>query len=128
MLKVIAIIFGIIMIIAGILGFIPQTSPNGLLLGLFHVNLLHNWIHIITGIVSLLCGLNSEEASRTFFQVFGILYGIVAILGYFYGDYPIFGWIANNLADAILHTVIAVIALYLGFGYYPTERREDIRQ
>lgn len=124
MLKTVALIFGIIMLLVGILGFIPQATPNGMLLGIFHVNDLHNWIHILTGVVSILCGINSEHASRLFFQIFGIIYGFVAILGFFYGDRPILGLVANNLADAILHVIIAVIALYLGFGY----RQPNVRQ
>lgn len=116
MLKTAALIFGIIMLLVGILGFIPQATPGGMLLGIFHVNDVHNWIHILTGVVSILCGINSEHASRLFFQIFGIIYGIVAILGFFYGNHPILGIVANNLADAILHVVIAAVALYLGFG------------
>ena len=124
MLKTLAIIFGIIMVIVGILGFIPQATPNGLLFDLFHVNVEHNWIHIITGVVSILCGISSEHASRLYFQIFGIIYGIVAILGYFYGDRPILGVIANNLADAVLHTIIAIFALYFGFGYRQPNARQ----
>ncbi len=116
MLKTCAIIFGIIMVIVGILGFIPQVTPHGLLLDLFHVNVEHNWIHILTGVVSILCGLTSEHASRLYFQIFGIIYALVAILGMFYGDRPILGLIANNTADVVLHVIIAIFALYLGFG------------
>lgn len=128
MLKTCAIVFGVIMLIVGILGFIPEATPRGLLLGLFHINPPHNWIHILTGIVAILCGATSEHASRLFFQIFGIVYGLVAILGFFYGDRPIFGIIANNLADAILHVIIAVFSLYLGFGYRQPnakQRHED---
>lgn len=126
MLKTSAIIFGIVMLIVGILGFIPQFTPHGLLFGLFHVNAEHNWIHILTGIVSILCGLTSEHASRLYFQIFGIIYALVAILGFFYGDRPILGLIANNLADAVLHVIIAIFALYLGFGYHhPDARHQD---
>lgn len=116
MLRTIAIIFGIIMLLVGILGYIPEANPNGLLLGLFHVNPPHNWIHILTGIIAILCGISNVPASRLFFQIFGIVYGIVAILGFFYGDRPILGIIANNMADNILHVVISAVALYLGFG------------
>ncbi|WP_068467575.1 DUF4383 domain-containing protein [Candidatus Protochlamydia phocaeensis] len=122
MLKTCAIVFGVIMLIIGLLGFVPQVNPNGMLLGLFHVNLLHNLIHLATGLAALLCGLTSEYASRIFFQIFGIVYGLVALLGYYYLDHPIFGILANNLADAILHTLIAAFSLYLGFGYHSLPR------
>jgi hypothetical protein len=117
MLKTFAIVFGIIMLVIGALGFVPEANPNGLLLGLFHVNFAHNLIHLATGLISLICGFASEYASRQFFKIFGVIYGLVAILGFYYGDRPIFGIIANNIPDAFLHVVIAVIALYLGFGY-----------
>lgn len=117
MLKTIAIIFGVIMLAVGVLGFIPQANPNGLLLGIFHVNFIHNLIHIATGIVAILSGLSSEYASRVYFQVFGVIYALVALLGFYYGEQPILGIIANNTADNFLHTAIALISLYLGFFY-----------
>ena len=43
-------------------------------------------------------------------------HGLVAVLGFYYGDAPLLGIVANNAADSALHVVIAVIALYLGFG------------
>lgn len=128
MLKTFAIIFGVIMIAVGLLGFVKEATPHELLLGLFHVNLLHNIIHLGTGIAALLCGISSREASRLFFQIFGVVYGIVALLGYYYLDLPILGLVANNLADAVLHTVISAASLYLGFFYrdwestYPRSR------
>ena len=91
MLKTAALIFGIIMLLVGILGFIPQVTPGGMLLGIFHVNDIHNWIHILTGVVSILCGINSNHASRLFFQIFGIIYGIVAILAFFLWQSTYFG-------------------------------------
>lgn len=130
MLKTFAIVFGIIMLVIGALGFMPEANPNGLLFGLFHVNFEHNLIHLATGVISLICGFASEHASRLFFKIFGIIYSLVAILGFYYGDRPIFGIIANNIPDAFLHVVIAVIALYLGFAYQnpvimPHDRNRD---
>lgn len=120
MLKTIAVIFGIVMLAVGVLGFVPMFTPGGYLLGLFHVNTAHNIVHLLTGLVALLCGLNSSYASRLFFQVFGVVYGLVAILGFFYQDQHIFGLIANNVHDIWLHAVISLVALYLGF-VYPNE-------
>lgn len=116
MLKTIAIIFGLVIFIVGVLGYFPEITPDGMLLGIFHVNNLHNIIHLVTGVIAFFCGLNSTDASRVFFKVFGLIYTLVALLGFYYMNNPIFGLIANNLADAILHLVIGVVALILGFG------------
>ncbi len=115
-MKTIAVIFGLIMLAVGALGFVPQATPEGYLLGIFHINLEHNLVHLLTGAISLICGLTSFNAARTFFQIFGIVYGIVAVLGFYYGNAPIFGILANNMADTWLHVAIAAVSLWLGFG------------
>ena len=40
------------------------------------------------------------RASELFFQVFGLIHGIVATLGFAAADRLILGMMANNLADA----------------------------
>ncbi len=121
MLKKIAIGFGVIFVIVGILGFIPAVAPNGRLLGYFDVNAAHNAVHLATGVIALIVGFASEKASRTFFQIFGIVYALVAVLGFFMGDRPLLGIVSNNMADTWLHVLIAVVALYFGFGMKATE-------
>lgn len=116
MLRFFAVLFGVIMLVVGALGFIPMAKEGDFLLGIFHVNFIHNIIHIATGFIALLCGLNNTAASRLFFQAFGIIYGLVGLLGFYYGNEPILGLIANNWADTILHLVIAALSVYLGFG------------
>jgi len=115
-LKQIAVIFGIVFVVVGALGWVPAVNPGGKLLGIFDVNPAHNVVHLATGVVAIIVGVMSEKASRVFFQVFGVIYGLVAVLGFYYGDAPLLGIVANNAADSALHVVIAVIALYLGFG------------
>lgn len=118
MLKRAAMIFGVAFIAAGILGFVPGiTTADGYLLGIFHVNAAHNIIHLASGAVALYAGMQSESLARMYFQVFGVIYAVVALLGLFYGREPLLGFIAHNPADVVLHLVIAVVALYLGFGY-----------
>lgn len=118
MLKRAAMIFGVAFIAAGILGFVPGiTTADGYLLGIFHVNAAHNIVHLVSGAVALYAGMQSESLSRLYFQVFGVIYAVVALLGLFYGREPLLGFIAHNPADVVLHLVIAVVALYLGFAY-----------
>ncbi|BAU49069.1 membrane protein [Sulfurifustis variabilis] len=118
MLKRAAVVFGIAFIAAGILGFVPGiTTSDGYLLGIFHVNAAHNVIHLVSGAAALYAGMQSESLSRLYFQVFGVIYALVALLGLFYGREPLLGFIAHNPADVVLHLVIAAAALYFGFGY-----------
>ena len=87
-----------------------------MLFGVLHVNAAHNVVHLITGAVALLAAYKGVRASELFFQVFGIIYGLVAILGFIAGNRLIMGMIANNLADAWFHLIVAAVSLYLGFS------------
>lgn len=116
MLKNMANIFGWVLLAVGVLGFVPGITTNGHLLGIFDVNALHNLVHVVTGLAALYLASKGEAQAQMFFKVFGVIYGLVAVLGFFGGDAPILGLISNNTADTWLHVVIAVVALYLGFG------------
>jgi uncharacterized protein DUF4383 len=120
MVKSAAIVFGIVFLAIGILGFVPAvtTDVNGMpmLLGIFHVNAAHNYVHLATGVVALLCGMAGFGASRTFFRIFGVVYALVAALGFYYGDQPLLGLISSNTANTWLHVGIAVVSLFLGFA------------
>jgi hypothetical protein len=118
MLKKLAVAFGIVFLLVGALGFVPGMTRDGHLLGIFHVNGAHNIVHLLTGAVALFCGISSAHASQLFFRIFGLVYGLVAVLGFVMGDQPLLGIIANNRADAWLHTGIAAVSLFLGFGLH----------
>jgi hypothetical protein len=121
MVRTAAKIFGVVFVLVGLLGFVPGLTTDGNLLGVFHVNLLHNIIHLASGIVALLAGFASLRYSKLYFQVFGVVYALVAVLGFISGDNDVVGLVANNMADNLLHVVIAVTALYLGFGKSTSE-------
>lgn len=113
-LRIMAILFGVAFIAAGIMGFFPMFMIDGNLLGLFEVNSMHNIIHISSGIVALLCSFHTQ-AARWYFIIFGIVYGLVAIIG-FANSGNLF-MMHVNMADNLLHTGIALISLWLGFIY-----------
>jgi len=120
MVKTAAIIFGIVFLAVGILGFVPAvtTTVDGMpmLLGIFHVNAFHNYVHIASGVVFLLCGMAGAGPSRTFFKIFGLVYALVAVLGFMNPMGPLFGMMSNNPAVPWLHVVLAAVMLFLGFG------------
>ena len=69
--KILALLFGVVFLLIGILGFVPAVAPNEMLLNIFHVNAAHNAVHLLTGIAALLCGMAGVGASKTFFKIFG---------------------------------------------------------
>ena len=116
MLKKICLLFGVVFVAVGLLGFVPGATEGEHLLGIFHVNATHNVVHILSGIAALICGSISTHAARMYFRLFGLIYGLVAVLGFVSGDRPIFGIISNNMADTWLHVAIAAVSLLLGFA------------
>src|SRR5713226_7264095 len=115
MVKTLAILFGVVFLAIGILGFVPGITKDEMLLGIFMVNTVHSVIHIVSGVVFLLAGMGGAGASRMWFQIFGLIYAVVAIMGFVVGNGMIFNLISNNTADTWLHVVLAVVMLLIGF-------------
>lgn len=116
MTKTLAILFGIILLVAGVLGFVPGITNNQMLLGIFHVNPAHNVVHLLSGAVALWAGFTSVGASKNYFRIFGLVYGLVAVLGFFAGDGLLLGLISNNMPITWLHVAIAATCLIVGFA------------
>lgn len=113
MLRIIAVLFGIGFIFAGVAGFLPSFIMNNLLFGYFQVDSLHNIVHIGTGVLAIMASTNFRF-TKIFFQLLGIIYTIIGIWGFWTGgDLYV---MQVNTADNILHIVVGVIAIYLGFS------------
>jgi hypothetical protein len=107
------LILGIVFIVVGILGFIPNPIISEQDGAIFKVNLLHNIVHLASGAV-ILAGVYSF-GSALGLKIIGVVYAVVAILGLVMRADPMFG-IAMNMADHVLHVVLAVVILYAGFA------------
>src|SRR3954465_15913118 len=116
MVKTMAVLFGLVFLVVGILGFVPGVTKDQMLLGIFHVNTAHNAVHLLSGVVALFCGMSSLGASRIYFRIFGLVYAAVAIMGFLNpGDTMLLGMISNNMATTWLHVVLAAVSLLLFF-------------
>ena len=115
MVKTAAVLFGVVFLLVGILGFVPAVTKDQMLLGIFHVNAAHNCVHLLSGVVALFAGMTSAGAARWYFRIFGLVYGLVAVMGFFVGDGMLLGLISNNAAVTWLHVGIAAVSLILGF-------------
>lgn len=73
-------------------------------------------MHFLTGAIALWAGMTGIGASKMFFKIFGVVYALVAIMGFVVGDGMVLGLISNNAADTWLHVAIAVVALIVGFA------------
>lgn len=129
MLKTAAMATGIVFLAIGVLGFIPAfttASAEGVkLLGIFEVDPVHNIVHIVSGL-AFLAAAQTAKASRMTFQVFGVVYALVTLLGFLLGtDGRLLGLFHINAADNFLHLFLTAAFLYLGFGTKPVDDHRD---
>src|SRR5947209_16479665 len=108
--RLFSLVIGIVYLLIGILGFIPAlrttaavgapkvdiTASYGYLLGQFPVNVVHNGVHILIGVLGILAFARfsmSVAYCRTLFLVYGLLAiaGFLPTVNTLWGLAPIFG-------------------------------------
>ena len=123
-----AMILGIVFVAVGLLGFFPGVvsapragAPDlavdtgyGYLLGLFPINVLHNFVHIAVGIWGITTS-RTLAGSLSFARGLAIFYGLLTIMGLIPGLNTTFGLIPIFGHDVWLHAVTAGVAAYFGF-------------
>jgi hypothetical protein len=100
---------GIILVVLGILGYLV---PGGFLTLMFTP--LHNWVHLISGVVLAYLGFTGT-AVKIGAQVFGIVYTLVGVLGFFGGGTVLNLFPVSTLYN-LIHLVVGLLGLYVGFG------------
>jgi hypothetical protein len=113
--------FGVVYLIVGILGFLPGITVatdkpgQGLLLGIFAVNTIHNLVHLAAGAILVWGGLSAEKVTtvnKFMAVVFALLVPASLIA-------PIAEGVAINPPDTVLHLASALLTAYLGFTAGP---------
>ena len=119
-------VFGIVFILVAILGFVasgssmesdPEMAEK--ILGLFPVNLVHNGVHLGFGIWGLLAA-RSFDGARNYGRIGGVLYLVLAVLGYVAPDG--FGLVPLGGNDIWLHALLGVALAAVGFTAKPAAR------
>lgn len=117
--------FGLFYVAIGVLGFVPgitqQTNVagtgmnmpgEGLLLGIFAVNVIHNVAHIALGALALWAG-SSDDKLRSLATTLAAVFAVL-VVGSFVA--PIVEGVAINTPDTLLHLVSAALAAWVAFG------------
>lgn len=106
---------GIIYVAIGILGFIPGITTNGMLLGIFAVNALHNIAHLVLGAILVWAGM-SPGMLTSVNKAMAVIFAVLVVASFVA---PIVEQLPLNPPDTILHLVSAAITAYLGFAARP---------
>ncbi len=114
MAKKLALTFGIVFVLVGLIGLLGGLGIVGET-GFFMTNTVHDWVHLISGIIFLIVAFAAAARSSVTMTVFGVIYLLVALLG-FIGNNPVLGFIPVNGADNVLHLILAVVILWGGLS------------
>src|SRR5436305_13402815 len=114
MAKTIASLVGVVFSLVGIVGCL---QPH--LLGA-HLGTVHNVIHLVSGAVSLYFGTKGTLGqARTFCIVFGLVYGLLGVVGFVVGELHLPGGLMLGKIDHCIHVLIALLYLIGGFATRP---------
>ncbi len=102
-------VLGVVLLLVGLAGLLNLPLP------VFEVNTTHNIVHLLSGIVALLAAANGYQYSKIYLIVFGIVYGLVTILGFLMVGF-VWDLLALNTPDNYLHLVITAACLIVGLG------------
>lgn len=118
-----ALIFGIVFLAIGALGFVPSMvhdtmgeglKQHGMLLGIFMISPLHNAAHLLFGLWGV-AGSRSTGGAVGFFKGVAVIYALLAVLGLIASTADLFGMIPLMGNDVYLHAGLAIVGAYFGF-------------
>jgi Domain of unknown function (DUF4383) len=118
-----ALLFGIVLLAVGILGFIADSSfgtgsdVDGSDFIVFEVNGWHNIVHILSGLLGIALS-RRRDTARAYALGFGAVYLVVTIWGFITGD-QVLWLIPVDAADNFLHLAIAATGLAAGLSSRP---------
>ena len=120
MTKKLAVFFGWAFIIVGVLGLIPNPIVGGAPGAFLASDTARTVVNFLSGIIFLWVAYGSPHNSRKTLKVFGIVYLIIAIVGFF-SSTTILGLIATSTADNWLALIFALVCLWAGMSSVPME-------
>ncbi len=125
MIQIYAKILGLLLMAAGILGYVPALAPNHMLFGLFMVDPMHNILHLVSGFIIAAVGFsNNWELCRKVLLLFATIYALLTVVGFTQPDGALIFGMPMNMSDDVLHLAITVFTLLVALPQrYPTITR-----
>ena len=130
--RILALVLGIVFTLVGISGFFATSSMQPASLLGFGVDVIHNIIHLVIGLAGLAAAFTGW--SRRYNQTFGIIYLVLGIAGLIpalhfgmSGDMRLLGLTYVNGADNVLHLVVGIVQIAVGFFVRDTETTRATR-
>jgi hypothetical protein len=127
-----------VFLLVGILGFIPGATTDydgmtfaghestAMLLGVFHVSILHNIVHLLFGIAGLAMA-RTVSGAAAYLIGGGVVYLVLWVYGLVIDQDSAANFVPVNGADNWLHLVLGVGMIGLGVALrrVPVTRRAD---
>ncbi len=109
--RLVSVAIGGAVVIVGILGFFAGNNILG-----FGINILHNFVHIITGSLGVFASQYAEgKYSFQYNRWMGLTYIAIGAIGFAIPSL-LLNLLNVNFADNILHTLLGVILASIGFA------------
>jgi hypothetical protein len=112
-----AILFGIVFILVGIMGFFanPIVGTNN---SIFHADTVHNLVHIISGTLFLIFAFAAPGNVSAFMKTFGVIYFLIGMIGLLtiasQGETKVLGFLHLNGPDNYLHIALGLAIFLMG--------------
>jgi hypothetical protein len=132
--QTVALIFGVVFLLVGVLGFIPGVTQGAeglafagpgsmaMLLGVFHVSVLHNIVHLLFGVAGIAMARTPGNA-RNYLIGSGVIYAVLTVYGLLVPADGEANFVPVNTADNWLHLVLTIGLLAAGLALGPKARR-----
>jgi hypothetical protein len=134
-IQTIAFVVGLVFLAVGILGFVPGVTTNvgsmelaghespSELLGVFHVSVLHNLVHLAFGVIGIAAASRARSA-RGYLIIGGIVYLVLVVYGLAVDMDDTANFVPVDEEDNWLHLGLGVGMVALGL--IPTRPRETL--
>ena len=134
LIRLLAVGYFLMFVGVAALDYMPGVNDaRGYLFGLFDLDIYDDSLHLASGLWALVAAWHSREWAVFYFRLFGILYFLDGVMGFFLGSgYLDFGILIYGVVDLPLvirflanlpHLVIGGFAIFAGFWL---SRRRDL--